>query len=482
MDPININNYNKFLKDIDKKYNNKKYNTKTTSDSQINFDDFDLSYFLDSVMYNYYFLNNNLIYNDNNLEYNYDYNNVFDENLYRDKDNDKDNNENVDKKVKPKKKFQNIKLKDKNREKDCSKKINRLIINDTQNLQNNNNINSNSVIDNKELKNININFDINSIDDLLKIINENEYDPKYKYNIDLESLHKIKEPLVDLNNMIGMKELKHNIIDQVLYYIQSLHKCSNKNNSEFMHTVIYGPPGTGKTEVAKIMGSIYSKIGVLKKNVFKKATRSDLVAGYLGQTAIKTREVITSCLGGVLFIDEAYALGNNEKRDSFSKECIDTLCEALTDHKDELMVIIAGYQSELKDCFFNYNQGLESRFNWRFKMDNYTEEDLYKIFLKKVHDINWEISDDKESLKKISIEWFKKNMVYFKFYGRDVETFLTKIKICHSRRVFGKNDEEKKKINYVDFENGFKVFLQNDDIKNRKDEEDIKSRMSSLYI
>ena len=75
-----------------------------------------------------------------------------------------------------------------------------------------------------------------------------------------------------------------------------------------MHTVIYGPPGTGKTEIAKIMGNIFSKLGILKKNVFRKATRSDLIAGYLGQTAIKTRDLVTSCLGGVLFIDEAYAL------------------------------------------------------------------------------------------------------------------------------------------------------------------------------
>jgi len=96
-----------------------------------------------------------------------------------------------------------------------------------------------------------------------------------------------------------------------------------------MHAVIYGPPGTGKTEVAKIMGKIFSNLGILKNNVFKKVTRDDLVAGYLGQTAMKTKDVIKSCIGGVLFIDEAYALGNSEKRDSFAKESIDTICEAL---------------------------------------------------------------------------------------------------------------------------------------------------------
>ena len=88
-----------------------------------------------------------------------------------------------------------------------------------------------------------------------------------------------------------------------------------------MHTCIYGPPGTGKTEIAKIMGKIFSSLGILKNNYFKKVTRADLIAGYLGQTAIKTRDVIKDALGGVLFIDEAYALGNKEKRDMYRKIC-----------------------------------------------------------------------------------------------------------------------------------------------------------------
>jgi len=277
--------------------------------------------------------------------------------------------------------------------------------------------------------------------------------------------------------MIGMSELKNNIVDQILYFVQELHK--NKNTSgDFMHTVIYGPPGTGKTEIAKMMGKIYSKLGILDKGTFKKVTRSDLIAGYLGQTAIKTRDVIKESLGGVLFIDEAYALGNPEKRDSFSKECIDTLCEALSDNKDNLMVIIAGYESELKECFFNYNQGLDSRFTWRFKTDNYIAEDLHKIFIKKVNDIGWEIHED----SKITSAFFKKNYDYLKFFGRDVETILAKTKIAHSKRVFCKPDSEKKKITIKDLEKGFNLYLKNDDIKNRKDTEFMKKQLyNSIY-
>ena len=232
---------------------------------------------------------------------------------------------------------------------------------------------------------------------------------------------------------------------------------------DFMHTVLYGPPGTGKTEVAKIMGNIFSHLGILKSHTFKKVTRSDLIAGYLGQTAIKTREVINSAIGGVLFIDEAYALGNTEKRDSFSKECIDTLCEALSDHKHELMVIIAGYDKELNECFFNYNEGLNSRFTWRYKIDNYTSVDLRKIFEKTVRDNNWTFVEPTSTKD----AWFKEHYDYFKYFGRDIEVFFTKTKIAHSRRIFCRPENEKRVLTMKDLETGFALFSQNDDVKNR---------------
>jgi len=218
----------------------------------------------------------------------------------------------------------------------------------------------------------------------------------------------------------------------------------------------------------------------LKRGVFKKVTRSDLIAGYLGQTAIKTKDVINECLGGVLFIDEAYALGNSEKRDSFSKECIDTLCEALSANKDNLMVIVAGYENELKDCFFNYNQGLDSRFVWRFKTEDYTAAQLRDIFFKKVENIGWSVDETASTL--INVEWFEKNMVYFKYFGRDIEGFLSKVKIAHSRRVFCESSETKTKITFKDFEKGFTIYLKNDDIKKRNDDSHLKFALSSMYL
>ena len=324
---------------------------------------------------------------------------------------------------------------------------------------------------------INIDTEVNTIADILQLIDKYPLDPAIKYNINMKALHDIKEPLEEINCMIGMKDIKNNIVDQILYFVQDLHK--NKNNTgDFLHTVIYGPPGTGKTEMAKLMGKIYSNIGILSKGTFKKVTRSDLIAGYLGQTAIKTRDVIKEAIGGVLFIDEAYALGNPEKKDSFAKECIDTLCEALSDNKDDLMVIIAGYEVELRESFFNFNPGLDSRFTWRFKTDEYTGEDLYNIFLKKVSDIDWKIEEN----SKITGEWFKKNKEYFPFYGRDVEAIVAKTKIAHSRRVFCKPDDDKKKLTLKDLDTGFAVYLRNDDVKNRKNDAELKRLLyNTLY-
>jgi SpoVK/Ycf46/Vps4 family AAA+-type ATPase len=324
---------------------------------------------------------------------------------------------------------------------------------------------------------VNIDVEINSIDDLLALVDKYKIEANIKYNINMRALYNIKEPLIELNNMIGMKDLKNNITDQILYFAQELYK-SKDNSGDFMHTVIYGPPGTGKTEIAKIMGKIYSKIGILDKGTFRKVTRADLISGYLGQTALKTRDVIKDCLGGVLFIDEAYALGNNEKKDSFSKECIDTLCEALSDNKNNLMVIIAGYENELKECFFNYNQGLDSRFTWRFSTDEYKAEELFKIFLKKVNDIEWTVSED----SKINVEWFKKNMDYFKFFGRDMETLLAKTKIAHSKRVFCKPENEKKKLILLDLNKGFEMYLKNNDVKDRKERQNTKKSLEYIYV
>ncbi len=256
--------------------------------------------------------------------------------------------------------------------------------------------------------------------------------------------------------MIGLSNLKKSIVDQLLYFIQKLHIG---NTSDFKHTILSGPPGTGKTEIAKLLGLLYSKIGVLKNNTFQKVTRSDLVAGYLGQTAMKTQKVIEKSIGGVLFIDEAYSLADYSQNDSFSKECIDTICEALSDHKDDLMVIIAGYEEELNETFFKMNRGLESRFIWRFNMDLYTSSELEKILLKNIYESGWSMEDI------ILDGWFDKKLNTFKNYGRDIDALFTYTKISHGRRIYGKNMDLRKQLLLDDLDKGYEIFMKNKKIK-----------------
>jgi DNA polymerase III delta prime subunit len=324
-----------------------------------------------------------------------------------------------------------------------------------------------------------INTSITKIDDIIKIIESNPYDNRYEYNIDLKMLHNIYDELKQINNMIGLETLKMSIVDQLLYFIQKLHVDINSqvdinNEGDYKHTVLSGPPGTGKTEIAKLLGLLYSKIGILKNNTFQKVTRSDLIAGYLGQTAIKTKKVIEKSIGGVLFIDEAYSLADYSQNDSFSKECIDTICEALSEHKGDLMVIIAGYEDELNETFFKVNKGLESRFIWRFKMDSYSSVELKHIFIKKINDNGWCLeSKTKESLETVDVKidipnsWFEKRIKTFKHYGRDMDSLFTYTKVSHGRRIYGKPAEYRKKISMDDLDKGYELFIKNKQIKEK---------------
>lgn len=285
--------------------------------------------------------------------------------------------------------------------------------------------------------------EITCIQDLIRLSEKYPMDDSIEYtNLQIKSLHKIVPYLTKLDEMVGLDSLKKSLADQIVYYLHPIDKMN-----DYKHTIISGPPGTGKTEIAKLIGSIFSQLGVFGNGPakFRQVSRSDLVAGFLGQTAIKTKEVIASCLGGVLFIDEAYSLGNASKQDAYSKECIDTLCDAMSFHKDNLMVIIAGYECELNDCFFAYNQGLKSRFAWKFCIDCYNAEEISRICLTKLTNCNISSRD--------MSKWFSSRMHHFTSFGRDVDTFISKIKIAHARRTFCKSADNS--ITMEDFERGY---------------------------
>lgn len=302
--------------------------------------------------------------------------------------------------------------------------------------------------------------EVNTIADLIEI--GKMYDPTKIYNIDVKILYDLVDPLTTLDGMIGMTAIKQEMVDHILFRVQDF----DIFNQMMMHTVIEGPPGTGKTEVARIIGRIYLAMGILRNKKFVKATRSQLIAGYLGQTAIATQKMIDSANGGILFIDEVYSLGNAEKRDSFSKECIDTINENLTTKKTDFICIIAGYKEDIKDCFFAYNAGLERRFPIRFYIDEYNATELFSIFKKKVGENRWTMDES------IKLEFFETHHEKFKFFGGDMELLFNSCKRAHSRRVFATGDE-RKVLRQADIEKGYESFMSNKrDGKGGKDKDD----------
>ena len=203
---------------------------------------------------------------------------------------------------------------------------------------------------------------------------------EYTDNIEKEDKRTLSELLQELNELIGLKNVKEKVNDLIAYQrvLQLRKKQGLKYAKSTMHMAFTGNPGTGKTTVARIVGYIYKQLGLLSKGQFIEVSRTDLIAGYQGQTALKVKGVIEKAKGGVLFIDEAYSITENEHSDSYGRECLTELTKALEDHRDDLVVIVAGYTEPMK-IFFNSNPGLKSRFNTFIEFDDYNAEELFKI-------------------------------------------------------------------------------------------------------
>jgi SpoVK/Ycf46/Vps4 family AAA+-type ATPase len=351
-----------------------------------------------------------------------------------------------------------------------------------QNIHNTNNKtkNNNNIVSSKDNFEIipnkiydEINIKINTIQDLIDL--GKMYKENHNYAINLKRLYNLIPTLEKLENVVGMENVKKTIINQIVYFLSGL-----DINDDMLHTVITGPPGVGKTLLGNIIGEIYYNLGIVNGNgkryidpitkeekdyIFKIAKRSDLIGEYLGHTAVKTQKVIDECEGGVLFIDEAYSLGNEDKKDIYSKECIDTLNQNLTEKKTQFICIIAGYPDDLDKCFFSVNDGLKRRFPFKYNIDKYTPTELTHILMLMIKKKNWKL-DNKLSFDEI-VEFMKTNYDKFPNYGGDIETLFFNIRIAHSLRTIGMLPSVKKYLSIEDIKEGLNIYNKSQKVEDK---------------
>ena len=240
--------------------------------------------------------------------------------------------------------------------------------------------------------------------------------------------------LKQLDAMIGMESLKRDVRELIDFVEMQKYRQANglKSLPVSLHLVFTGNPGTGKTTVARILANIYREIGVLPKGQLVEVDRADLVAGYVGQTAIKTKEKIDEAMGGVLFIDEAYTL--NKQGNDFGQEAVDTILKAMEDNRDKFIVIVAGYPGLMKE-FINSNPGLKSRFSKFIEFPDYNADELFQIFVKFCNDYDYMLSNEAYLLVQKEIANLVKTRDYYFANAREVRNLFEKIISNQASRV-----------------------------------------------